>query len=201
MRPFILSIAFAICFFQFSQGQSAYSAMTKEFTDSIFSKAHKFGKKLIVAERLDSSYYNSIRLNLEKGVFLKRVTYDKGKTIIIDTFALTGDEVIYIDSCLKSSANSVWTDEYISNAIILCKDTVDNIYAKHVSEIDSYLWKNYGDRRIFFLSKPIFLRGNTICIFEDDMDCGVLCGGGDLVIYKKDKGGWSRYITLASWVE
>lgn len=201
MKPFVLSIIFLFCILQYGQGQSTYAALTREFTDSIFSKAHKFGKRLVVAERLDSSFYNSIRLNLKKGLFLKRVTYDTGKTTIVDTFALSNSELIYIDSCLESSVNTIWTDEYIGNSILLSKDTVDYIYSKHASEIDGYLWKNYGDRRIFFLSKPIFLRNNTICIFEDDMDCGVLCGGGDLVIYKKNKGSWSRYMTISSWVE
>lgn len=201
MRLHVLLIIIFIFFTFTSSGQLSYNQKVKLFTDSIFAKAHRFNNNLIVASTVDSSMYTNIWNTLKEGVFLKRVTYDNGKTIIVDTFQLSVEELNQIDTFLRTQSKTSWTEEFINNAIILHKDTVNKIYSTHAGEIDSYLAKTYGDRRIFFLSKPIFLRNDTICIFEDDMDCGFLCGGGNLTIYRKVKDRWNRYMTLSEWVE
>lgn len=179
----------------------SYSQKVRLFTDSIFSGAHRFGKNLIIAETPDSSMYTDIRARIKVKVFYKRVTYDKGKTVVIDTFQLTTEELNYADSFLRAQSNTAWTGELINNAIFIPKKKVDELFSGQSKDDDFYLLKTYGDSRIFFLSKPVFLRNDTICIFEKDMDCGFLCGGGDLTIYRKENDRWIRYRILFGWVE
>ena len=177
-----------------------YGTATRNFTDSIFSQAHRFGNKILIVERIDSSYYNNLRRFLRKGMFIKRVTADNGETIAADTFRLTNYELAYVDSFLEKATNSIWTSDEVNNAVIIPKDSIDYILSQPAAQKESYFYNTYGDRRILFLVKPIFLRDNTICLFQHDMDCGFLCGGGDLTIYQKKGGNWERYMTPFQWM-
>lgn len=201
MKFILLLISIFLSFALKGIGQISYSQKVRLFTDSIFSGTYIVNKKLIIAEMADSSMYTDIREKLKTKYLYKRQTYSKGKKAVIDTFQLTTEELNYADSFLRAQSNTVWTEEFINNAIFVPKKKVDELFSGQSKDDDFYLLKTYGDSRIFFLSKPVFLRNDTICIFEKDMDCGFLCGGGDLTIYRKENDRWIRYRILFGWVE
>ncbi len=58
----------------------------------------------------------------------------------------------------------------------------------------------YRDHRIAWLTKPIFIRNDSICFVFYDSSCGPLCGSGFIDVYKKEEGVWKRWWTLVNWV-
>ncbi len=183
------------------QSTKQYLDLTKQFTDSIFSGIHKNHKQVILSETINASTFYYCKSILSFDTFYKRTAFDNGKTIKIDTFTFSKDERKIIDSCYSDYSNFIWASNLINDAIILSRDTVNTIYDSHAIDIDIYLENCYGDRRLFSLTKPIFLRDNSFCIFYEESDCGILCGEGSLIIYKKENEKWNPYMTLAEWVE
>lgn len=182
-----------------AQPAKEYDRLTKKFTDSLFSWMHKNHEPVLLAELIDTSAFYYIRGILSADTFSKRITYDGGKTVTTETFILTGGERKLIDSFYCSPENFRWTTGLI-DATILTSDTVRSIYSRR-EDTGNYLGVRYGDRRLFTLSKPVFLRNNSICILYKASDCGMLCGGGTLVIYKKENDKWKNYMVLADWVK
>jgi hypothetical protein len=74
----------------------------------------------------------------------------------------------------------------ISNFIIPDKEALDSAYRY--------------DRYIYTISRPIFIKNNSICFAYVDHTCGALCGEGDFIIYRREGGIWRRWWTLYTWV-
>lgn len=51
-----------------------------------------------------------------------------------------------------------------------------------------------------FLSKPIFIRNNTLCIIYTATYSGMLSAGGGWKVYKFKNGKWKTWINLTMWI-
>lgn len=71
------------------------------------------------------------------------------------------------------------------------------------SEIPVVSWDTAQKFRFYpkwEFSVPIFLRNDTYCLFYSGYHCGALCGGGSLVLYKKENGRWTEVKYYCLWV-
>jgi hypothetical protein len=111
---------------------------------------------------------------------------------------LTQKEKKHIRTKLRQLRELTWEDHLLPRARLLPRDTVQ-YYLKDRARG----WQRMYDRGIsgyYTFSNPIFLRNETLCIFQFDFSCGNLCGDGTIMIYRKENGKWQPYINLANWV-
>lgn len=79
---------------------------------------------------------------------------------------------------------------------------------EEIQKFDSLKWgKNLipGEKRLsiaksvtggFSITKPIFLRDNTLCIFDYFYECGTRCAEGETTVFKKIDGKWERWMVV-----
>lgn len=111
---------------------------------------------------------------------------------------LTQKERKHIRTKLRQLRELTWENHLLPSARLLPGDTVQ-YYLKDRARG----WQRMYDRGIsgyYTFSNPIFLRNETLCIFQYDFSCGNLCGDGTIMIYRKENGKWKPYINLANWV-
>jgi len=111
---------------------------------------------------------------------------------------LTKKEKKYVAAEINQLKSINWVDHLLPGTRLLSQDTA-NYYL-----IDRFQgWQKLYKRGItgfYTFSKPVFLRNETICIFQYDFNCGYLCGDGTIMVYIKENGKWAPYINLANWV-
>lgn len=107
---------------------------------------------------------------------------------------LTQEERQYIQGELKRQANLVWTNDLFPNGKLITRSaTGDNSNSHFAREA------NYGTE-IHSFSDPIFIRKGAYCFFYHGYLCGTRCGGGEWVLYRKEKNAWVRWLVLTSWI-
>lgn len=57
----------------------------------------------------------------------------------------------------------------------------------------------HGSETLFTISKPVFLRNNSICIFEYFYECGNRCGYGKSAVYQRVEGKWQTLMIVYEW--
>lgn len=79
---------------------------------------------------------------------------------------------------------------------------------EEIQKFDSLKWgKNLipGEKRLsiaksltggFSITKPIFLRNNTLCIFDYFYDCGNRCAESETTVFKKVNGKWEMWMIV-----
>lgn len=113
---------------------------------------------------------------------------------------LTKQEKKYLSARLHQFRTLNWKEHLLPNSALISRDTLDR-YLKN--EVYGNGWEKLYDRGIqgfYSFSRPIFLRNETLCIFQADYYCGSLCGWGNITIYRKENKVWKPYINLISWV-
>ncbi len=81
-----------------------------------------------------------------------------------------------------------WKTSDFPGVRLLSRDTVDavfKVFARHWTYFRAYIGNDFNE-----FSMPIFLRNDTYCLFYTANYCGGLCGGGNLILYKKQGNGW-----------
>jgi hypothetical protein len=77
------------------------------------------------------------------------------------------------------------------------QDTVTAIF-KTYSKNWEYFHKHVG-RDFNEFSLPVFIRNDIYCLFYSANYCGGLCGGGSLVVYKRQKDVWIAVKSYCDW--
>ena len=107
---------------------------------------------------------------------------------------LTQDERQYIQGELKRQASLTWTKDLFPNGKMIAWSAAgNNLYGHFAKEA------RYG-ARIYSFSEPVFIRKGAYCIFYSDYSCGIDCGGGEWVLYRKEKNTWVRWLILDGWI-
>jgi hypothetical protein len=117
--------------------------------------------------------------------------------LLKDTETFTKEELNFIKNKEYFSI-SKWTKEMFPNIKFVSSDTVKAIFSNNANGW-TYFYKNFG-RKFSTFSVPIFLRNNTYCLFYSDNHCGWLCGGGSLILYKKENGKWVEIKSYCNWI-
>ncbi|HEY9005910.1 MAG TPA: hypothetical protein VIM75_07240 [Ohtaekwangia sp.] len=115
-----------------------------------------------------------------------------------NSLVLTREEKSMIINTLRSlKPDSSHVDFYIDREIV-SSDTIDALL-QNPEKGWPYFRKKYREG-YYTVSKPIFFRENTLCLFSYSYSCGMLCGGGNISIYKKTLFGWRSYISFYDWI-
>ncbi|MFK7750283.1 MAG: hypothetical protein AB8B65_17970 [Kordia sp.] len=120
----------------------------------------------------------------------KSLTYRmfQRSTRFIDSIALTPKEKKYLLTELKASKDFEWN---------LTKKTTLKIAdnSRWLTNRDSS--KKHRNRRLKIVSKPIFIRNNTIaCVYSTDLCCGKINGHTSLSLYKRINNKWTEWIAI-----
>ena len=174
----------------------------------------------------DSTIYITVKQsNMKKFVdFIKQVKQQE----LSDTNFLLAEEPFLIDSldCLNKLSAEVslltqgdlrdikttkypfvyrWTKESFGNIKTVNRDTIDRIFKDDIAfpRDDSkgwgYFYRNFGDNLNRF-SLPVFFKNDTYCLFYSSVECGWLCGGGSLTLYKKIGEKWVKVKSYCEWI-
>jgi hypothetical protein len=115
-----------------------------------------------------------------------------------DTLTFTKSEIDYILKKSKNSSIKKWTKELVPVAKLINGDTINQIF-KNGEKGWTYFYKKIG-RDFTSFSAPIFLRNNKYCIFYSAIHCGWLCGGGQLILYKREGAEWKIVKSYCNWI-
>lgn len=86
---------------------------------------------------------------------------------------------------LNSRTNTIWTRKEFPGMKII-SDTTN--YSEIQTGGKKFLLVGWPDT--YYFSDPIFLRNNKYCFFYWHYSCGITCGSGSLILYKKVRGKW-----------
>jgi hypothetical protein len=114
-----------------------------------------------------------------------------------DTAFFTREELGMIRS-KKYPTFTWWHTPFFPAAKMIDGDTIHNIFDDNKKDW-RYFRTRYGSG-FSTCSVPIFLRDDNYCLFYTDESCGGLCGGGQLVLYRKENGKWVKWKTYCQWI-
>ncbi|MDB5159272.1 MAG: hypothetical protein JWR50_3979 [Mucilaginibacter sp.] len=153
-------------------------------TDSILYTDRAGNKKIVLRQPigLSADKDNSRYTNIKK-----------------DSLVLSDKEVSYVLSELEKMRNYKWSDGLLPDSKVIPIDTITKI-SKAFREKAWGHFNEMGIYGILTISRPVFLRNDTICLFYFSENCGPDCAGGHFTVYKKVKGYWAQWIELYGWV-
>lgn len=114
-----------------------------------------------------------------------------------DRLVLTQQERSSIQNEIKLQAQVSWTSQLFENGKVLTQATLDSIYRD-----PNYSWtdfKAHYGASLYCLSKPIFIRNNSLCLFYYSYTCGDRCGEGKLRIFRKTGATWVPWLVAYRW--
>ncbi len=170
-----------------------YSSQVKEFVSQFLKDS---AKPVVVAEKLDSFTISTIKDQLIPDSFFRRTSADKWKTVIIDTFGLSPEERRYLDSSTTDLYNSSWQAAWLPPCTILDQQGIDALMASGPA-MPKYLKTTFNADRFYWLSKPIFLRNYSFCIFYCETNNGKPSGSSaSLLIFSRKNRKWEKLMKL-----
>jgi hypothetical protein len=181
----------------FSCGQDTQSSQTAATTEArqplsaeYMRKAIGFIRQVKGRELADSKFIladNAISVNSNKCL----------QYALADNKFYSPVEVKLIESRAASWQHQ-WKKTDFPTVNFVKQDTVTAIF-KNFSKNWEYFHKHIG-RDFNEFSLPVFIRNDTYCLFYSANYCGGLCGGGSLVLYKKQKGVWIAVKSYCDWI-
>ena len=171
----------------------------KAFILDFYQQQSNSTKPFIFAKGINSYERSELIKSLQRNDTLKKWSRIDNRLQVVDTLILTTKEKqVIINSLEHHTDTSLWSQIYIPNSSIISQDTLTAIF-KDKRKGWNFFYSNYG-RSFKSFTVPIFFRKDQLCAFYYDSSCGGLCGEGIFAIYRRDKDGWVRWITIYEWV-
>jgi hypothetical protein len=178
----------------FKSGKQDTAGPLQETKDFIAYIAHAIS----FIKQLDSS-----NLFLNKAVLVdapvKIDSFNGLKEIVNDTVEFSKAEIALICKEVNPCFLQKWTQTLLPDKKIIKDDTFRKIFTDAHEGYD-YLLKHFNTIATCCFSAPVFLRNYTYCICFWGYSCGMLCGEGKLILYKKIKGQWKEVKCYDGWV-
>ncbi|MXV49950.1 hypothetical protein GS399_03125 [Pedobacter sp. HMF7647] len=111
---------------------------------------------------------------------------------------LTKSEKEDIQTELAKISEQRWPDGIIQHSSKLSLDSLKGIIGPQGLGWNDNYYKKYKTG-FYTLSKPVFIRNETICFFYAGYHCGNLCGHGSVAVYLFNKGKWEKWLVLEEW--
>ena len=115
----------------------------------------------------------------------------KKKTIYItktgkEKITLSNKEYQFVKAQYKQVREFIWPDKLFQNSLRITSDS-----------LAEFLYKDRS-RTVYLISKPIFLRNNTIALAHyTRLCCGGIYGDDHLLYFKKESGKWLKWIFIS----
>jgi hypothetical protein len=128
---------------------------------------------------------------------------------MLDSLTLTDKEVAYVRNETEKMKTLKWEDDLFPNSKVISTDSIaffQNEYRKLLAARDYKLAIKTKEKSISWhnFSNPIFLRGDTYCLFyksehySSNRASGE--GSGGFSVYKKEKGKWLYWCSISYWM-
>lgn len=114
-----------------------------------------------------------------------------------DTLVFTKEEIIYLQKN-KYPKFILWDNKQFPKIRMIKSYLHYAIFEDNTKGWD-FCYKYVGNQFHYF-SSPIFLRNYTYCLFYSGYSCGLLCGMGELNLYKKVDNKWVKIKNYTSWM-
>jgi hypothetical protein len=175
MRAFLIIIFLSVSTLAFGQLDST----TFQFLNSIIKRSTD-SSTIFYTDKVDSGMYSYL---MNKSV-VKRTIKDINKRNKNKLY-LTTAEIKYLKQNLDCNNSQQWPENLFTNSKRIPHDSTY-----------SFLIKD-RNRDLYLLSKPIFIRGNTIALFYvAHLCCGDIYGSVDLSFYRKEANKWQKWIRV-----
>lgn len=188
----VFCVVFALnCFAQADKDE--YNNQVKEFVSQFLKDS---AKPVVLAEKLDSFTISTIKEQLTPDSFFRRKSVDNWKTVTVDTFGLSPAERQYLDSSVADLYNATWQTTLLPACTILDQEGIGALMASGPG-MPKYLKTTFNADRFYWLSKPIFLRNYTFCIFYCETNNGKPSGSvASLLIFARKNRRWEKLMKL-----
>lgn len=147
--------------------------------------------------KLDNIVYvdSSILFYLPFSRFAKRgvVLGFFGRSVVSMKFSL--NELRLIDKAMNAQERLKWPDTFFIKGLPITGDSLFSIFS-HSDKGQSYFEKVYS-RYYFYLSRPLFIRNNTLAIFRTLEMIHPSAGYDRLYVYEFHNGTWKQRM----WIE
>ena len=152
-------------------------------------KDERFGIKLV--SEMTEYNLSEIKKYAARNFFLNRMV-DENDRDISDTIKLSKQDKYEIVKQVENLKKFKWT---LTDAK---KINLNNV---SIISYDSSINSNLAYAIKYHIVPPIYFKANQYCILSYSYSCGVLCGHGQITIYKRTHNGWKRWNSLAWWDE
>jgi hypothetical protein len=154
--------------------------------------------KLIIRSFMNDIQGSSILISNPLIVSTPSVINLKALSTLRDSI-FSNDDLTFIETQMNQSKNLEWNESLIDSSLFISKSQLDQIFSDNKND-GSLGWASFHKlekkRSFYNISIPYFTLDKQYCVVYISYNCGVLCGGGGLNIYKFKNAKWTLYKTL-----
>ncbi len=114
-----------------------------------------------------------------------------------ELLVLNAQEQSGLEKAMLEMAGGKWVDGLLPGSEIINQTTINSILGDKGHGWSSFQ-ASYGTE-YYSISRPMFLKGGTFCIFYYDYTCGAVCAEGELAVFKKVTSVWQKWRVLSKW--
>nr|WP_068891094.1 hypothetical protein [Pedobacter panaciterrae] len=154
----------------------------RDFFDWFFITYQKENKKIYYKSGTDERFYKDYRKNLEEKKFANQFPW-RPSISEVNEIILDKNDSTEISRGIENIQAYKLPKNLVKNSKLLTED-----YSVKHPKLSYYT-----------VSKPIFFRDQTLCIFSYSYHCGLLCGSGVSCMFQKIDGKWRPIFSLGYW--
>jgi len=115
-----------------------------------------------------------------------------------DSLVLTPEERRYIVQQVGQQNGKRWQEGNIQGAKLIPWDSIQVSFKTARNDWNKF-HGNYG-KEYYRFSAPMFLRGESLCLFYYEQYCGYDCANAEFSVFRRTKGRWELAFTFWGWV-
>ena len=171
----------------------------KEFLNWFFREHQKLNGKVFYLAAIATDKLSYLRSAVHADTLYAEFPPEEGiQNYRKDTLVFSVTDRALLQREMKSLKSQNLPDQCFEGGKMLSTDSL-KLYAKDNLDFWGNLAKNKMNS-FWMFSRPIFLRDQTICVFNYSNYCGFKCAYGKTAVYEKRHGRWRRLMVLSSWI-
>ena len=138
---------------------------------------------------LDSNYVSYDQIDV-----FEMIKHDSLLSVKINS-AFSKNDIKFINEQRKNIKKFELKQSLLSNIVVIPMDTINKFLKNNFW---SKYYQKYGHRGYNEISLPLFSIDKNVVLMSISYNCGSLCGGGSVWIFKKVNGKWQFYKPITS---
>ena len=134
-------------------------------------------------------FMSDVTLNNKRKTVVQQPYLISTKTIDLFKSISLEDGILSI-----SQIDEIYSDIILSTRFIWSEFLLDSVNFISLQQYDSLTSKNYPFK-LYKYSRPVFTKNKNYCLLFTDWECGPMCGGWYMQLYKKEKEHWAAVKT------